>query len=1073
MPIPVLRSKIIPPRRRSELLSRQRLLDLLYDLLDYKLVILAAPAGYGKTSLLIDFADQSDLPVCWYALDTFDRDIQRFVSYFIASIRERFPAFGLDSSAVLESANQSDLDIPNLVSTIVNEVYEHIPEHFLLVLDDYHLVHETGEIEDFINRFIQYAGENCHLVLSSRSLLTLPDLPLFVAHSQVGGLSSEELAFEPKEIQALVLKNYHMTISDAIAEDLVRESEGWITGMLLSAQTVWQGMVDRLRVARVSGVGLYDYLAQQVLDQQPLKVRDFLLRSSVMEELDTELCDLVLGKEEDWASIIDNVLQNNLFVIPIGEDGRWMRYHHLFREFLQARLQEELPDEKNKLLYRLGAAYAARGEWEKAYAAYQNLGESKRIADLILKAGPALIKSGRPVTLVRWIDALPEEILDSQPNLISLRAVAALILGEVELGVSMLDRAQSEQRAAGNLSGLASTLVRRADAHRSMGNYTESIKDAQEALGLVEDVLELESLQAGAERAIGVSFYHLGQAKQALEHLGKALSAYTALDDHQMVAMLHMELGIIDVDAGRYGSALEHYEQSLGYWKSVRNRLNQADLMNNLGVLYHLTGAYKKAESLFEEALELAKQTGNARMEAYVLCSMGDLYSDLVAHDSASDAYFRCTEIAHKLDVRFLLLYAKLGLAVQSLVKGDLPDARKILEDSWEFVYQSNSQYELGMWNLVAGRLALAEGNPEPAIDSIFQAVDSFSNGGQKVENARARLYLAKAIYSKGDEAKAIEELAKAFRLSSELESQHILVVAGQQAKDLLKAAQRNITTGRPAAGLLKQISKFESSIPAIRRRIRPQARAVPFAPPKLTIQALGKTLVELDGQPVNVPEWQNQRRVRELFYYLLTQREGLSKEAIGLIFWPESSDRQLKLQFKNAIYRLRHALGQDILTYENEIYSFNWNLDYEYDVEYFLERITAAQAMETAGDAAAAMREALAHYKGPYLPEVEGTWVLPEREALRRKYVEATLALARLSLEEEEHAATLELCNRILLEEPFLEEAHRLAMRAYASRGDRMAVTRQYECCRKTLWEELNVLPSPQTEDLYAMLRS
>ena len=1072
MAIPVLRSKIIPPRRRSELLSRQRLLDLLYDLLEYKLVILAAPAGYGKTSLLIDFADQSDLPVCWYALETFDRDIQRFVTYFIASIRERFSEFGADSLAMLEGANQSDLEITDLVSTIVNEIYAHIPEHFLLVLDDYHLVHETQEVEQFINYFIQYAGENCHLVLSSRTLLTLPDLPLFVAHSQVGGLSSEELAFDPKEIQALVLKNYHMTISDAIAEELVRESEGWITGMLLSAQTVWQGMVDRLRVARVSGVDLYDYLAQQVLDQQPPEVRDFLLRSSVMEELDTELCDIVLGKDEDWGSVINNVLQNNLFVNPIGEDGRWMRYHHLFREFLQSRLREELPDEKEKLLRRLGAAYAARGEWEKAYAAYQNLGERKTIAGLIQESGPVLIKSGRPATLARWIDALPEEILNARPDLISMRAVAALIIGETELGLSMLDRAQSEQRAAGNLSGLASTLVRRADASRFLGNYNESIQDAQEALSLVEGVPELESLQAGAERAIGASSYHLGKTKQALEHLEKALSAYTALDDRQMVAMLHMELGIIDVDAGRYGSASEHYEQSLRYWKRVGNRLNQADLMNNLGVLYHLIGEYMKAESLFEEALELAKHTGNTRIEAYVLCSMGDLYSDLAAHDSASDAYFRCTEIAQKLDLRFLLLYAKLGLAVQSIVKGELLGARNILEESWEFARSSSSQYELGMWFFVAGRLELAGGNREPAVDYIFQAVDALSSGGQKVENSRARLYLAKAIYSKGDESKAIEELVKAFHLAAELESQHILVVAGREAKDLLKAGQRNPVTARPAATLLKQINRFEIDIPAIRRQIRPQARVIPFGPPKLTIQAFGKAVVELDGRPVNVPEWQNQRRVRELFYFLLARKDGLSKEAIGLIFWPESSDRQLKLQFKNVIYRLRHALGQDILTYENEIYSFNWKMDYEYDVENFLERIVVAQAMETAGDIATALREAIALYKGPYLPEVEGTWVLPEREALRQKYVEATLDLARLSLEEEECGVTLELCNRILSEEPYLEEAHRLAMRAYASKGDRMAVTRQYESCRRTLWEELHVLPSPQTEDLYAMLR-
>jgi ATP/maltotriose-dependent transcriptional regulator MalT len=571
MALPVLRTKIIPPRRRSDLLSRQRLLDLLIDLLDYKLVILAAPAGYGKTSLLIDFADRSDLPVCWYALDVFDRDIQRFLAYFIASIRERFPAFGVGASAALEGVTQADINIPDLVSTIVNEIDAQIPEHFLLVLDDYHLVHESQDVELFINLFIQSAGENCHLVLSSRSLLTLPDLPLFVARSQVGGLSSEELAFDPREIQALVLKNYHVTISDTIAEELVKESEGWITGMLLSAQTVWQGMVDRLRVARVSGVGLYDYLAQQVLDQQPPKVRKFLLRSSFMEELDADLCGMILGDEEDWGSIIDTVLQDNLFVIPVGEDGRWVRYHHLFRDFLQSRLELELPEEKAELLRRLGAAYIARADWEKAYATYQNLGDIRNIEKLIREAGPALIKSGRPVTLAMWIDSLPEEFMSTQPELVSLRAVAALLQGEMELGFTMLERAQSEQRAAGDLSGLAATLVRRADAYRFIGSYSESLKDAQEALNLTVGVSGMGSLRAGAERAIGISSYRLGDTNQALERLGSALSAYTILGDQQMIAMVRMELGLAFMTSGNYRKALEHYQQALEHWKKVNN----------------------------------------------------------------------------------------------------------------------------------------------------------------------------------------------------------------------------------------------------------------------------------------------------------------------------------------------------------------------------------------------------------------------------------------------------------------------------------------------------------------------
>jgi len=209
MSIPVSLTKIILPRRRYHLLTRQRLLDLLNDLLDYRLTLIAAPAGYGKTSLLIDLADSVEVPVCWLALDPLDKNIYRFLAHFIASIQQQFPSFGVDSSAVLQSAQQSDLNLEHLVTTVVNDVYEHISEHFGIVLDDYHLVDESEEINRFINDFSQEMDENCHLAIASRSLLSLPDLPLMVGRSQVMGLSFDELVFRPEEIKALLQRNYH------------------------------------------------------------------------------------------------------------------------------------------------------------------------------------------------------------------------------------------------------------------------------------------------------------------------------------------------------------------------------------------------------------------------------------------------------------------------------------------------------------------------------------------------------------------------------------------------------------------------------------------------------------------------------------------------------------------------------------------------------------------------------------------------------------------------------------------------------------------------------------------------
>jgi len=255
-----------------------------------------------------------------------------------------------------------------------------------------------------------------------------------------------------------------------------------------------------------------------------------------------------------------------------------------------------------------------------------------------------------------------------------------------------------------------------------------------------------------------------------------------------------------------------------------------------------------------------------------------------------------------------------------------------------------------------------------------------------------------------------------------------------------------------------------------LRRRLRRQATAVPFGSPKLHIQALGRAQVTVDGSPVANADWQGQA-ARDLFFYLLTHPQGITKEAVGSIIWPDSSPAQLKLQFKNAIYRLRQALGQEVVLFDEDRYQFNRGVDYEYDVEIFLGKLAQAQAATDLDEQIAAFQSAIHIYKGPYLPEVEGEWAWWEQERLRQTHLEATVKLAELYLKAGTLTTVLEYCQRALTEDSCMEEAHRLAMRAHAAMGNQAAVVRQFRQCQKALLEEVDVPPSSQTVTLYEIL--
>jgi two-component SAPR family response regulator len=235
-------------------------------------------------------------------------------------------------------------------------------------------------------------------------------------------------------------------------------------------------------------------------------------------------------------------------------------------------------------------------------------------------------------------------------------------------------------------------------------------------------------------------------------------------------------------------------------------------------------------------------------------------------------------------------------------------------------------------------------------------------------------------------------------------------------------------------------------------------------------MRALGRTEVGVHGQSIPVSEWKT-RVSRDLLFCVLAHPEGLTKEEIGLHFWPDCSPDHLKTRFKNAIYRMRSALNQEVIHFEDGIYRFDASLDYEYDVELFQKYVEVGNGASDPAVQIQVYTQALAYYGGDYMPDTEAAWVYLERERLRQLYLETALCLAELTYAAGERDRALEWCQRILLEDPCLEDAHRLAMRIYAAAGNRAGVARQYALCQKALQEEVDAPPSSQTNELYTLL--
>lgn len=1069
---PVALTKFVIPQRRKELLSRPRLIRALFDSLDYKLILLIAPAGYGKTSLLVDFTQQCEWPVSWLSLDTLDQSFSRFAAHFIGSIRHRFPAFGKQAIPVLEGLDGLQPDIPRLVTSIVNDAYENIREHFLVVLDDFHLVSSQGAIEAFVNLFISQAAENCHLVLASRIVLSLPDMPVFVARQQTGGLEMADLAFRPDEIQALALSAFGVLLSDEAAQELEQKTEGWITGLLLTAQALDKGLAGRLPVGRGSGVGLYDFLAQQILNQQPPVVRDFLLRTSFLDEFDAGFCELVWGLEQDWPALVSWVQNHNLFVLPTGSDGRGIRYHHLFQEFLQQAFRAERPGDEDACLRAIAAAYARREDWARAHALYQRLGDVQAVTELIEKAGSSLLRKSQTALLYQWLNGLSADVQASHPALLSLHGAALLVLGNVQRGLGFLNQAVDLLRTGQDYPTLAFSLARRATAHRFQGNYTAALGDSQEALLLAgrnhtDDYAVAEAYHAG-----GMALYHLGNLEEALDQFRLYQLVSEKIGELQNIALAQMELGICYQGIGKFSLANQNFELALAYWREAGDSARLSFLLNNLGWLNQMMGNPVLAAAHFNEALTHARRSSAPRTQAYLLCSLGDLFAEIAAFSSAEATYRKSLDLAEKSSDRYILFYLALMQASLALQMNDDVQAEKFLERAREKLRGSKSDYERGQWFWYSAQRLLASHKVDEAVTHAREAFQLLFLGSQKLDAIRSGFTLAQALYEHEDWQGLRETLRIVLDAAGRLDNDFVCVTAGRIALSALEAVQSDALIGRRVTLLLDRIHEFVRKLPSLRRQIRPFSTEVLFAPPKLVIRALGRAQVEVDGKPVSSPEWVNQRKVRELLFYLLAHPEGQTKEEIGNTFWPDSSAEQLKLQFKNAVYRLRVALVSDVVVLDGQIYRFNTDLDYSFDVTEFTRALKQAETAKTA-QKIAAFQAAIRWYTGHFFPDADGTWVVRFRERLRQSYLQALLTLARLQLEQGQPAEAVASCQTVFLEEPCQEEAHRMAMKCYAALGDRSAIVRQYVECRRLLQQELQVNPSLETERLYELLRA
>jgi LuxR family maltose regulon positive regulatory protein len=1084
---PIIITKILVPKKRSGLFQRPRLLNFIHNHIQRKLILVSAAAGYGKTSLLADFAHNTEIPVCWYALDASDRDPSVLAEYLIATIRHRFPKFGQKTSALFEGGQALSGNFQPVITTLVNEIYDTIPEYFVLVLDDYHLVADSRPVEEFFDQLLRYLPDNCHMILASRTMPRLPLLQL-AAYREVAGLGSDDLRFTGEEIQGLLKREYDLELSDNAATDLARESEGWITGILLTTQTFWRGMMENLNQARGTPEQVFQYLATEVFAQQPDEIQRFLMASCILRQMNPPLCNEVLGIEGS-GELLDWIEKRNLFVTRVEGQETWYKYHHLFQEFLQTRLRELDRPEYRRLHLRAAKHFEASPNAVEAVYHYFQVEAFEEACRRITVVAEPMFEAGRVETLSGWIDSLPNAVLGSTPELLVTRARIHTVRGELHQAALLLKQAEGSSAAQGDLLGEAKALIYQSTVGSLEGKYQGALDGCRRALTLLgafqnsrggaslaqattEDIAAQKAWQkltAAAHRNLGISLWSMGRLEQARVELEEALAIYQTLADTYHVANVHQELGNCLNDLGNLAGAHLHYQRSLGFWEQIGNPATLANVLNSIAIELHQRGEYEKCLELFQAALERAREAASWRFQGYILAGLGDVYRDLSDYEACRQLYSDALDLATRVEDGQLTVYALDALGNTARLTGDWVTARSLLRQAAEESDRHQSNSERAQTETSLGILAFESGEASLALDHLQQALALLEGSGARLGQARVHFHLAQVMHAARRRSQALEHLHRCLDACDAAGIDQFMVVEGQRALPLLQDAAKRIEKRR-LAGLLNRIEVLKA---------RQSLRSGPAAPGRtdrasqltLEILALGKGTVYRDSAMVTQSEW-GAAQARELFFYILSNPDR-SKEQIGAIFWPDLSLSRMTSTFHATVYRVRRAVGRDCILYDNERYRFNRTLSYRYDVEEFESSVAQAQQLDSQSDAAAeCYRQALTLYRGEYLEDIYSDWAMPHRDALSHEYVEAANKLAEFHAARGEYEQAAQLYRQLLQKDNLREEVHRRLMECYVLAGERARALQHYDRLVGLLDSELGASPAPETVALFQQIQ-
>jgi LuxR family maltose regulon positive regulatory protein len=1092
----IMITKLSPPRAGNIMIERPRLLDALARAENSRVILLTAPAGYGKTILMTQYLSRSKRPFLWYQLDPYDNDPMVFLNYLLTGIRRYYPNFARKTLHA-NHLHEAVLN-PRLAATVlINNLAVIAEQGLILVFDDYHVIGES-RIHHLLQELCLHLPDGIQIFLAGRA-----NPPFSLSRISVSGdlqvIDANTLRFNPEEIHYF-LEQKGVSISEETIFRLNTKTGGWPVAL----QLLNGPLVGALTESDLETDEIFSYLASEVFERQPEEIREFLLATSVLEVMNPKICNLLLNRP-DSERLFAILLKQQLFLIPLSGGEKAYRYHQLFREFLLDRLGER----RNELRRRAGRLARSAGKIDQAVEYMIAAGIDCETLAILKEAGLQALHQGCWLTVNRWLSRISNAQMVSEPWLAFFQAQILTYQGQLVEAELWTVQAEKGFMVKSEQPGVVESQILRARILRCQGCYQKSIAILETAAPNLSPDETNNRFDIPLEKAL--CLFMAGHLQDAETILSKALEEAKNRNDHSLIPHLIEGLGNIYYMQGKYPQAMQIFQYGLQL--SPDRFLPGYYMQNSIAHIYNDWGQLERALEFAKRDLNFKESMGLAGTLPSAYNQMAHIYIEIGELNLAHEYLRRGIEVAQQTHGdRYFYILNRSFLGWVYSMQHHLIEAKSLAQDAFiDAKKQGGMIYPI--CEMILGTILAEAKEIEKAQDLLEESVGIMTKMGVRVPLCSA----FKALSWLYDQTGAVEKSHKYAQNYLELAAkinyvraflpttyhllrpilkygllegieiffiQRILVQLGEQSLELLKElavhpdkAVRNRLIpplveigGETELQIIQsfdQRANVEVNSPKILPEVKPY-RIKDSTP--LYIQTFGPLRLFHHGEEITAANWRTTKS-RDLLAYLTHQDQPVSTDQILEDLWPNHNFDNASANFHTTLYYLRQALKRfsekELIIHGAKRYQLCPGSIFT-DRRQF-EEITRRVFKEPKTDSTFnRMEEALALYKGDYLNDLDYFWIIPLQEELKSQYFEIKLSLASHYLKEQQYPRAITHLHQLMTIQPFSEEVLGLLMSALAGAGDYQGAKKKYLAFTKTISDELGLSPSPEITAIY-----